>query len=364
MRFQLQTILTTNCNLDCSYCYMRVNKNKRFETLNLEDFKQALDFLPEIQEVINWVNVPGIGIHYFGGEPLIKYDSIIKCSYYARKKLGDIECAFPTNGTLLTKEKVNELDASHILYSISYDGPYNSQRVNSLLPSKFLLERMKERGVKCMISPKNVKEMYNNFIWFIENEINFPSMSIVRDNCWTQTSISEFEKQLNKIYEYIIREYENDGKLYLPQLLSLPILDTIINSNVGSRRKTTCFAGTNGVAIFGNGDIYPCARFGANSRFLLGNYKKRKLDKNKINFIQEKANNIDHPDCIPCELYTVCNAGCLYSQLASTNWKQNKMITSICNLYKIIYSYSYDLYDKLSQEKPYLNYILHNLSNG
>lgn len=364
--FQLQTMLTTKCNYNCRYCYAKVNKKGNHESdMTLDDFVKMEEFLPVIQNEMHYVSylTPNYEIAFFGGEPLLCLDNLLDIAQYAKSKYPNVLCTVPTNGSLLDEIAESRLADANVHYSVSYDGPYSNQRLNSKSPSPFLVSLVQIHGSKVMVNPDNVSSLFDNFLYFAKNGVPFSGISIVRDNIWNKTSLSILCKNLDRMYDYIVKSLKEKNELYLPQIFSLPILDTLIATKEGSRRKTGCFSGSSGLAFFADGDIYPCARFGTNKRFKLGNYKKKRLNKNNISFVLRASDILALEECKECPLYRVCNTGCFYSQLSFGMWKRNRPVINVCKAFKIIYDYSYRLYKEIGEFDEYKRYLVHHLKN-
>lgn len=128
--------LTTHCNLDCSYCYERENRN-------VAGFKHRIVTSSEIDEFVEEVsereanNISCVVI--FGGEPLLKPDLMVELmeKFIARKSSG-VAFDLITNGTLITPEIAKMLKhytdilpnyKSVIQIEVSYDVSGQGKRV-------------------------------------------------------------------------------------------------------------------------------------------------------------------------------------------------------------------------------------------
>lgn len=100
-------MVTRNCNLDCSYCFVR----KKSKDPSTEDLKKRIDKIREI----------GCNVVYFmGGEPMLRKD-IVELTRYCKSK-GMFVC-LDTNGTLLTKRSIDELSGNGMnVLVVSLDG--------------------------------------------------------------------------------------------------------------------------------------------------------------------------------------------------------------------------------------------------
>lgn len=102
--------ITYACNLKCKHCYANADKALKDE-LTTEEAKQVIDKFDR-------ASVPIIA--FSGGEPLVRKD-IFELTKYAHDK--GIYVAVATNGTLITKNKAQEMKEAGIQFTqISLDG--------------------------------------------------------------------------------------------------------------------------------------------------------------------------------------------------------------------------------------------------
>ncbi|NLE05677.1 MAG: hypothetical protein GX638_12885 [Crenarchaeota archaeon] len=59
--------------------------------------------------------------------------------------------------------------------------------------------------------------------------------------------------------------------------------------------------------------------------------------------------------CKKCSLYNYCNAGCTFSQMKNENTFEP--LDSICELYKILYNECFYLFDKIGENKLFLELL-------
>ena len=115
---KLTIIPTNSCNLKCVYCYETEGKG----FLSLKNCDAIIKF---IRKNINKYN--GVLINFFGGEPLIGYNSIIylmeRLNILVKKFNKILIAGMTTNGVLLTKDKLENLIKNNVLYyQITLDG--------------------------------------------------------------------------------------------------------------------------------------------------------------------------------------------------------------------------------------------------
>ena len=95
--------LTTHCNLDCSYCYERDNRNAA-------GFKHKVVTTAEIDTFVDEVSTREANnsscVVIFGGEPLLRPDLIKELinKFIEKKSSSGVHFDLITNGTLITQE--------------------------------------------------------------------------------------------------------------------------------------------------------------------------------------------------------------------------------------------------------------------
>ena len=115
--------LTQKCNLKCKYCFV----TQQPKEMDYKTAKDAVDFYAK--NALDNLDIPDIT--FFGGEPLLKFEYIIKpLVEYIRKRYGDFEISVTTNGTLLDEEKLKFLRDNNVGLLLSIDGDKETQNHN------------------------------------------------------------------------------------------------------------------------------------------------------------------------------------------------------------------------------------------
>lgn len=108
--------LGLGCNYSCSYCSQATHIEEAEKTAIAE----AQTFLDNLDSWL--VGVPQ-KIEFWGGEPLLYWKKIQILAPALRKKFPDVHLMMITNGSLLTREIVDDLIKWDITGAISHDGP-------------------------------------------------------------------------------------------------------------------------------------------------------------------------------------------------------------------------------------------------
>lgn len=230
--------VTGRCNLRCKYCIYNEtyeeNRNFNCEDMSEEIALKAIDYLADCGGT-------DVTLAFYGGEPLIKYDLIVKCIDYAKKKICDkkLNFAFTTNGVLMDEEKAKyfaSLENVNIL--VSLDGPKNHHdkcRVDIEGKGSFeralkglhnLVEAFGKKAGKhiaingVMTPPYNlekVEEIYNFFynLEWLPNTINI-QFETVRSGSYKTTELdynlqkNQNDSGINPMWLWAKKRYENN----------------------------------------------------------------------------------------------------------------------------------------------------------
>lgn len=117
----LTVMPTEKCNFRCKYCYENYQNDKMSKQVQL-------NLLKYIQKHIKEYTALHIG--WFGGEPLLAYDTILELSSKIKQICANAgrmyTASITTNGYLLTPERISRLlDSNVFFYQITLDGLEN-----------------------------------------------------------------------------------------------------------------------------------------------------------------------------------------------------------------------------------------------
>ena len=118
--------LTDNCNLRCPYCFTEHNTR----TMDLGTLKSSIMFILNGLDKFESHRAPCF--NFFGGEPMLHYDDLIKPSVEWVEETGlrekyKINFGMTTNGTLLNEERIKWLKQHEISILLSMDGDKYTQ---------------------------------------------------------------------------------------------------------------------------------------------------------------------------------------------------------------------------------------------
>lgn len=125
--------ITQNCNLRCHYCVYggkySHSRSHSSASMDIETVKKAIDFYFQLINSPSRNTKDNIHLSFYGGEPLIEFNNILKGYDYAKEKnlenviqrkvLGFVT----TNGLLLSQERAGMLLDNDFIIDVSLDGP-------------------------------------------------------------------------------------------------------------------------------------------------------------------------------------------------------------------------------------------------
>lgn len=349
MNYIVELSVTEKCNLACPYCYV-ANKD---QFMSKETFDRVID---EIRYHEKAAGCSGVHISYFGGEPLLNWDLI----RYAIPKVAELGWSqnIISNLTLLTPEIADYCTKHNVGFSWSFDGigsnssrpllriPENQgyTKILDLYNSKKDLLLSVSRGCKVMIYPGNYKTMTENFDFLMGWGISSPDFTIVRDAIWSEQDVEGFKVEARRLADRWMEKLR-EGIYCSIGFFTLYILDTAFGVLYG-KRPFGCFSCTRGCSVSSTGDLYPCARFGAKG---LLKYTRD----HDYAYYQDMLDTRKRHACQQCELFSVCNAGCLYSELRNGN----EPVPSMCNLLHILYAEAARITKEMKHNKTFCDMI-------
>ena len=328
--YTLRFALTTVCNLDCRYCFVKKNG----KVISLNQAEEILDF---------FLNSPGEDklLMIYGGEPLLFFSLLKKIINFAKqaamKNGKKLTISIGTNGTLLNKERIDFFKKENIKVSMSIDGKkevHNKGRLSKEKTGSFarvvakvplLIKNIKKhnRSVLLGVLPESADELFENFLYIIS--LGFDSINVEPiyspSFIWDDKQKKSFKRELQKIIGYI---YENINKRNFIFLNS-------INRKFKQEEVDNVYDNTTRCPFYENLEIYPAGEM-TFSPFLINSTKKEAYIIGSIeNGIAKK-----YQGCKYSPAFARCKK-CFsdYSHLTNTKKNIAEDVIKIRNLYSV-----------------------------
>lgn len=311
-----------DCNLACRYCFAEEGEyHGRREMMSYEVGKQALDFL-----IANSGSRKNLEVDFFGGEPLMNWNTVVKLVEYGREqeKIHNKNFRFTltTNGVALNDEIMEFANREMANVVLSVDGRKEVHDYMRPFP--------KGAGSYDLIMPKFVKfaDSRNQDRYYVRGTFTHHNLDFSKDVLhladlgFKQISVEPVvapeeadyaikEEDLPKIFEeydalakeMIAREKEGKGFNFFHFMIDLTGGPCVY------KRLSGCGSGNEYLAVTPWGDLYPCHQFVGEEKYLMGNV----FEGIKAPEIQDEfagCNVYTKEDCKKCFARFYCSGGC------------------------------------------------------
>ena len=320
-----------DCNLRCKYCFASTGDfGTGRKIMPIEVAKKAIDFVIERSGARK-----NIELDFFGGEPLMAWDTVIQTVDYARspkRRLGKhFRFTITTNGLLLDADKIDYINENMDNVVLSLDGraetndhfrkTVNGGGKDDIIVPKFQ-KLVEGRGDKDYYARGTFTKQNLDFANDVEHiaDEGFASLSVepvsAEDGCGyelTEADLPDIFAEYDRLVE-IMLERKKQGKAFT-------FFHFMVSSYQGPcvvKRLRGCGAGYEYVAVTPDGDIYPCHQFVGKDEFKQGNVMDGTFD---LDIAQRFAsmNIYTREKCRDCWAKFYCSGGC-----SAANYNMNQ----------------------------------------
>jgi uncharacterized protein len=314
----LYLITTTNCNLDCDYCFYRSSSSeslKHRENMSFEVAKEAIDKFKKVVARNKVTPHYWQQITFYGGEPLLNKKMLLEAIPYVRKKFNDnTSVVVNTNLTILDSEMISLFKNNNVEVQVSLDGNKQSHDLHRKTHTgqgsyDIVIHNMKiliENGVKILpmitATDSNVKDLSKILLEIIDElGISDFAVNILISGSYDVNNlyIETLVKEMLKAY----REFGNRANDYVFVDLYEKLLakdKSIARNSCGATRKIT---------VFPSGEIYACQALEKVDINKIGKLSDDFVDNSKWD-LWRKRNRFYNNICLGCEVVASCGGGC------------------------------------------------------
>jgi uncharacterized protein len=337
-------MITHNCNFSCTYCFEKDKINPGIHVMSLEVGQRSLKLITELsQDRIN------IEIDFFGGEPLLYFDTLRQIVAYGRNLENTYNKKFwfslTTNASLITDEIMSFLIAENISLILSIDGDKKAHDLYRVFRDGTGTFSDTWKGIQKVIQSEHkgyyVRGTYTketpdflNQVLYLEalglEQISFePVVSEDPVVSFTKKDLPLLRRTYEKLAdEYIVHRKNNPN---------LRFYHFEVNLEEGSclqKLMTSCGAGVEYLSVSPDGKLYPCHQFDGNHTYELGNVDNGINNPALVERLRSLTNVGEKEKCNFCWARTLCGGGCLANNL-SINKDLNKIYDLGCEIQKI-----------------------------
>lgn len=217
---ELTLVLTSACNLRCSYCYQNEHGTHRMGWATVD---RALELLFRARRRDS-------SIVFYGGEPLLAFElvrRIVEEASRRRPRGRRLVFHLSTNGLLLDPAKARFLAAHRVETQISFDGSRPAQDLRA--PRTFgrtargLAELRRECAdyyrhlleIAVTVTPAALPTLADSVHWLVTRGIGKITLNAAaaRDGDWTAEHEQELDRQMRQVYRRSLRLFEQTGKV-------------------------------------------------------------------------------------------------------------------------------------------------------
>ena len=345
------------CNFNCEYCF---NKKKNNKKMTFELAKKIIDKMIDIEFPYcdkYYVDVSGYG------EPLLNLDCILKINKYCQEKSDlirkEILVSFVTNGYLLTKEVVNVLQNSGIIFGISIDGDkitHNKKRktISEQDTYDIILNNVKNIEKKeflgCAVTLSTPTISLETIIDSLLPYFNTISIKPVRESS-SPISLSTIDRW-NQEYSNLARRILNDARKN-----NVKILKSLINGDdyfgkflyrsiLKNLTINRCDYGISRFCFTEDGKMFGCAP--------ATSYEELRMPFVNANYYFKKQVEDTKKTCSSCPFYLFCGGECFIETKMN-----NSKNSSLCSLKKHLIQLSLYISLELETNFPFVFYQIY-----
>ena len=343
---------TKRCNLSCKYCFADCTGEQQ-PSMTKETANRIIELIFE-------TDFDSPTIEFSGGETLLEFDFIKyfveelnkRCISSTKK----IQLTLQTNATLMDEEKLDFLLENNIHFGFSLDGNEKNNDATRQYPNgkgtyrdivkaiRLVQSKGRHVGVISVLTNKNSADYIENMKTYKELGMYAVKVNPIynggrADENWSDLDISD--SQILEAQALYLDYFEDEEQPIIEENLSYMVNN--ISTCVRSYRcmVSGCGAGENYFTITSDGNIYPCARYQGDEKYIIGNindkdirlqelYKKSDLI---LSMRSRKTEKIEK--CKACIYKRFCEGDCsLTAYETFGNWNSPH---PRCDYYKGIY---------------------------
>jgi uncharacterized protein len=311
-------VLTHDCNLGCAYCYAGAKFQRRMtsETASRAVALAIADGAPRVQ------------ISFFGGEPLLAWDELVRSATEARALAEArgvaLVMSVTTNGTLLDEARAATLDALGVYVALSIDGvreAHDAGRPRIGGGSSFdqvargldvLLRRGTPFETISVVTPQNAHLVGESVAWLFAAGVPRVGLNPCYEAAFDDAALASWERGLARAAEVVAGHFRSG------RVVSLTTFDNKILAAVkgGLSAGDRCSLGTRSVAVAPSGNLYACER-------LVGEDDDASLVLGHVDAWAGPAGEACargpvNPECAPCGERWRCSSHCACANRAET----------------------------------------------
>ncbi len=311
-----------DCNLRCGYCFAQTGDFGGERCIMPPEIgRAAVDFL--IKQSANRENLE---TDFFGGEPLMAWNTVVETVKYARsieKQHGKrFRFTITTNGILLDDEKMKFINEEMSNCVLSLDGRRETNdNIRKTLNGGGSYDIIVPKFQKVVEQRERDKKDYyvratftKNNLDFAEDVIHLRSLGFIQLSAEpvvtdekepfaiTNADLPRIFNEYDRLCEYMADETH-------PHFNFFHFMVDLDQGPCAIKRLRGCGCGNDYVAVEPHGDIYPCHQFVGIENWKMGNVKDGEINQDIKNYFA-KTHIYSKKGCSGCWAKFYCSGGC------------------------------------------------------
>jgi uncharacterized protein len=312
-------VLTHDCNLACTYCYAGAKERRVMP-----------DHVAAAGIDLAFQGFGPVDLGFFGGEPLLRFDQLVAIAHHARSRAERegraITLSVTTNGTLLTRERVEVLRELGVRITLSIDGnreAHDATRPTRNGRSSFDATVRGARGlidaglpleVIAVVAPANVRHLGETVRVLGELGARQIVLNPCFEESWSDDDLAAWERGMREAAQVYA------AAMRAGRAIAMPTFDNKILAAAkgGLSACDTCSAGEREIAVAPSGNLYPCARLvneDRDTRWVIGDVRGGVVRRT----VEAIPRGPSDSACDTCAERWRCGASCMCANLAETN---------------------------------------------
>ena len=310
------------CDLNCSYCFAGQGRyHGKRDVMSFEVGKRALDFLIE-----NSGSRTNLEVDFFGGEPLMNWETVKKLVEYARsiekEKGKNFRFTLTTNGMKIDDDVIDfsnrqmsnvvlSLDGRKEIHDLTRVTPEGKGSYDTVVPKfrEFVKRRGEKdyymRGTFTHANPDFTKDVFHMA------DLGFTQLSmepVIGSSDDPSALTADDLETVKKEYETLAIDMIRRRRAGKPITFYHYMLD-LTDGPCIYKRISGCGSGTEYMAVDPWGNLYPCHQFVGEEGYMLGNIWDG-VTNGDLREEFRSCNVYAREECRDCWAKLYCSGGC------------------------------------------------------
>lgn len=203
--------VTDDCNFRCLYCQQK----KEEKYLDISSIENAIAFFYPFLKEKSYIN-------FYGGEPLLAFEQIVKVVEYLqdkdKRKKKQFSYIISTNGSLINDAVLQFLKHYKFSLLLSFDGFAQdiSRNKGSFEQIVSIIKRLLENAdidltINSVFTPETVGYLSKSMQFIVELGVSDIDLSLSTIPQWDQFSLLQLKDELVSLRKFLIEFYKKKG---------------------------------------------------------------------------------------------------------------------------------------------------------